>query len=800
MIALFLLIACKDATPDDSAVTEPAFHCGVLVGDSVWKKANNPHTITCDVDVNGGSLTIEAGVEVTVHPGLALRVAEDGTESQLAIEGTEDEPVRFVLGLPPEDEEAGVEPEPWSGIALYSAVAEPRIAYTSIDRGGDSGAALRVQGGELTAIGLTLTNAPLSGLVLEENGRLSADSTGVTISGSGGAPVVVDATNAHTLPADGSAYTGNGLDAIEVMDGDILDEVRWEDLGVPYIVYRDVHIAGTTEAPAGLSVGGGTTLLFDEGASLVSSADGGSTTLELGEAGGNPVTLAALDGDENGYWTGVYAYPGTSVVALHNVSLSLGGGDEQTMAALWIEGDVEALLEDVTISGSANDGIMLTAGARLSPQSRDINVSNCDNYPITITADQAHTLLPGTFTDNGVDGARILEGTITESVHWEDLTAPYVIADTVYVEGRADAPALLTLDAGTNLLLDVGAGIALAEDGGAAGLIANGEPTAQVQLRALRADQDGFWGSITAYRGVAPGDLALHNTILDGGGGNDEAMVLVWDSAILVENVTMANSRDLGFELRGESWFLSGSDGLELDSNYDQGMLGAGAVHTLPENLRFVGQTDPGSDSRGFHALFVTSDSDVLESVTWRALDDDAVYWAVDSIVVDGTAEAPIVLTIDEGSTWWMGDGTGFYISADGGAAGFIVGGARAPTVFTAAEAEVAGRWYGVRVLDHGLDGQVSFENTSISYGGKSGDRISPAGLLIYGCAANLDGVTVDNSAEHGLIAVGDVTISDSRFEDNYLCGISAGSFEEESPTLSNVSYSGNFYGDLCGL
>lgn len=795
MIALLLLIACKGGAADDSASSEPAFHCGVIAADERWLKRNNPHTVTCDLEVEGGVLTVEEGVEVLVYPGVSISVAKAGTMSGFVVAGSAAEPVSFTLGAEDGDEA----PEPWDGITLYSATTAPSLAFATIDQGGDAGAALRVQGTELAVQSLSITGAPEDGLVLEENGRLTLDSSGLVISGSGGVPVIVDATNAHTLPAAGSDYTGNGFDAISVQDGDIIDEVSWEDLGVPYVLYRDVGIEGTTEAPAGLAIGGGATLLFDEGSSLVSSAGGGSTTLVIGEPGGDPVTLAALDGDENGYWTGVYAYPGTDRVELYNATLSLGGGDQRTEAALWIEGDIEALLQDVHISGSANDGIVLEGGARLDPDSHDINVSNCDNYPITIRADQAHTLLPGTFTDNGVDGARVLEATLSESVYWEDLGAPYVIADIVRVEGRADQPAVLTLGPGTNLLVDVGAGFTLAERGGAAGLIAAGEPTAQVQLRALRADQDGFWGSIRAYRGVAPGDFALYNTIIDGGGGDLDAMVLVNDAAVYVENVTLSNSRGLGFELGADAWFLDGSAGLELDSNTDQGKIGAGALHTLPQNLRFSGQTSNNSDSHGFQVLFVTNETDITQSATWRALDDGAVYWVEDRLVVDGTAEAPIVITIEEGSTWWMGDGTGLYISAvSGGAAGLVVGGSREPTVFTAAEASSPGRWYGLRILDHCLDGQVSLENTTISYAGKSGDRFSPAGLLLEGCTATLEDVTISHSDKDGLIVSGDATISNSSFEDNYLCGISASTFETVYPTMTNIHYSGNFYGDLC--
>lgn len=792
MIALLLLFACK-GTSDDSAGGEPVSHCGEITADETWSATNNPHTLTCDVTVAGGTLTIEAGVEVVAYPGVSLEIATGGAASGLLVQGSASEPVTFRPGAEPGTDSA--EPGPWGGLRVLEGTIAPSIAYASLEGAEDP--ILRVQGVELYVEELTLRDGAGTGLLLEEGARFAEGSSALTVTGCDGAAVDLGAEAVHTLPA--GSYTGNALDQITVQAGRVDEEATWENLGVPFVVSGDVHVEGSAEFPASLEIAAGTTLRFANGRALIASPNGGGAALRIGAPGGATVHLEALDGEERGAWDGVYARSGTRSVEIYETNISLGGLSGDAGAALYVEGNVELVLNNVEISGSASDGIYLVGGASISPQSSDINVSDCTGYPLTIEAALAHTAVPGTFEGNDTDGVRVLSGTLDQSVSWEALGVPYVLTGRLRLEGDEDYPAVLTLEPGTEILLDVGASVNVAEAGGAAGLIAAGTADAPVQLRSLRADQDGFWGGVRAYAGTEI--LSFTETVLDGGGGDQAAMLHVEDTSVDIHGLTLANSRDFGVELSGDASFAEGSEGLNLDANYDQIRLGAGALHTLPVDLRFLGQTSGSSNSHGFQVVFVTSESSVRGSVRWGGLSDGAVYWIEDRIALDGTAEEPSIVTIDAGTTWWMGDSSGLYVSAvSGGAAGLFVGGPGEATVFTAGEAESAGRWYGIRIGDHCLDDSVRIENTTISYAGRSGDRFTPAGIFVEGCAAQLQDVTVDHSAADGLFASGAMQVVDSDFTDNADCGTMVSAFEGVLPTLTNIYYADNGYGDACAI
>ncbi|MCB9794024.1 MAG: right-handed parallel beta-helix repeat-containing protein, partial [Alphaproteobacteria bacterium] len=281
----------------------------------------------------------------------------------------------------------------------------------------------------------------------------------------------------------------------------------------------------------------------------------------------------------------------------------------------------------------------------------------------------------------------------------------------------------------------------------------------------------------------------------------------VVDTSVYVEEVTLSNSSSYGFQLGGSAVFAEGSHSLTLDSNYEDGELPAGRVHSLPEDLRFLGQTDGAGRTRGFHALFVNGTSDPEGVLSWRALDyvdtnsdgvddENAAYWVLGSFYVTGTAEAPSILTLEPGTRMWMGDNTAIYVSTNGGAGGFIADASGGdPIEFTAAEAQVVGRWQGIKVWDHCLDDQVIFSNVSISYAGGTGDTLPDANLVLNGCDALLEDVTVDHSDTNGVLISGDPIIIDSQFDDNDVCGIQVSSGD---PSITGSTFTGNGGGEIC--
>ncbi|MCB9765891.1 MAG: hypothetical protein H6739_39320 [Alphaproteobacteria bacterium] len=796
LIALVAGVGCKDAGTDDTAGPSIAGpdHCGDIVSDEIWSARNNPHNLLCDVSINGGTVTIEAGVEVRVQPGATLRVADGDVESGLSIQGTPSDVVVFDLTDERDEDELW-----WGGIGIYRQATVADLSNVELRSGGERlGAALYVEGAEVTVDGLTITGAETDGLRTTQGARLSEDSANLRISGAQGWAAWVEGDVAHTLPSAGSDYTGNAADAVLLDNATITEEVTWEDLGVPYVIGSLVDVGGTLEAPAALTIGPGAVVLFAEGASLDIADDTSVASFYAGEPGGERVVFAPLSGNDPGLWDGISASRGIQAVELHNVDLVQGGVDGQLGAALHVQGQIDVLLDGVTITGSTGYGVYLRDGARFHPDSADITITDCVGYPVVIGAAEAHTVPPEDYAGNDAGGVLVFGDVVDQSVTWEDLGVPYVIDGDIRMEGYLDAPAILTLDRGVTLQFDTGAGIRLSQSGGAAGLITLGEPGDEVTMTALRAEEDGFWEGIAAYHGVQEGDFSLSYTTMNWGGMRGaDAMLKVQDAAVFVDNLTLSNSRTYGFYLLDDAWFMEGSTGLVLDGNYEHGDLPAGYLHTLPTDLSFGAATSSDGRGRGYHVIFINGSRQPATSATWRDLPDGGAYWVQRSIELNGIAVDPVVITLEPGVDMWMGDNTGFYIANDGGAAGLIADASAGDTIrFIAAEAAVAGRWQGIKALTHCEDADVVFDNVYIGYAGGAGDLIPDANLVLLGCDATLNNMTVEESNTDGLYLASDAVIDNSTFTSNRICGINIAS---GSPEIgANVDTRGNGGAGVC--
>lgn len=130
----FLLIAAAALLQPALLVAQPAAYSGSYGGALVWEG-----TVVMNGDVlirKGGQLTIRPGTEVRVVPAEATKIDPEYLSSltellvrgRLDVEGTEQQPVRFVIENKPGGDEIA-----WAGITLDGA--EPSaIRYVEISR------------------------------------------------------------------------------------------------------------------------------------------------------------------------------------------------------------------------------------------------------------------------------------------------------------------------------------------------------------------------------------------------------------------------------------------------------------------------------------------------------------------------------------------------------------------------------------------------------------------------------------------------------------------------------------------
>ena len=547
-----------DSTDTSDTAPAPTDHCGTITVDETWSAADNPHTMSCDVDVQGATLTIEAGVEVAVAEGKALYVANDDHPGALIVTGTPASPVRFL----PEGDDL---PAQWSGVSIGATATGASLDNLEI-----RGAGSRTHGGlyvdavEIAVDGLTVVGSGNTGVDMQNGARFRPNSRAIVVSGSETYPVYMDCAQMHTLPADGSNFTGNGTDAIDCHGGYLETSVTWQNLGVPYVIESDVKLQGDATNPAILTIDPGVTLQFDAGQGMLLSQSGFASGLVARGTAEAPITFTALGASTRGFWDGIAAFTGTvpDQFILSYVHLDWAGGDGYR-TGLYAE-DAVVQADHLWISGSEDAGFRLLGTARFADGSQNINVTDCD-APAYVTATAIDSLQAAVESLTGNDHDYLHIGPantdVSASATWGDLGVPYWVDDDVLFEGTAESPAVLTLDPGTLFYMGDSTAFFFAKDGGAAGFVAVGTEAAPIVFTPGSSNTPGVWDGIGLYDNVEDASAHIEYVEIGYGAGTQLSGNLHLDGcAPVIDHVYLHDAENYGLYLSSDAEPVLGAD------------------------------------------------------------------------------------------------------------------------------------------------------------------------------------------------------------------------------------------------
>ena len=495
------------ADTDTASDLAPVLHCGTIEADETWAAADL-HRVTCDVKVLQGTLTIEAGAHVELADGDGIEVGDGEVEAGIVIDGTADAPVLLTAVA-----DAG-DGTRWGGLSIKPNATTARLSHVQlVDGGSDRTAGVYVEGATVTVEGLSIDGAELCGLKLTEGGMLAAGAKDIVVTNSGGAGVCAGVGQVHTVPAEGSAYTGNLYDQVNVSGNTLRESVTWQDLGVPYAVLDSFEVGNTAESPAILTLASGVEVRMGDRTSVGFSADGGASALIAED-----VTFTALGAPAAGSWKGIDLGRGTLPESrLVNVHVEYAGGDDQP-AALRIA-DSEVLLQGVTVTGSETVGIRVDGSGQLAAGSGDLTVTGCA-VPFSLVPNAVGSL-PGTMDLSGNDEDVIFltgDGEVSLSATWGAFAWDYRIDTNIAVQGTADDPAILTIEAGAVLRFQNERRMLIGDDGAGA-LAAIGTADAPVRFIAYDAYVAGAWAGIGFYGNTLDADSVLDNVEVGWAGG-----------------------------------------------------------------------------------------------------------------------------------------------------------------------------------------------------------------------------------------------------------------------------------------
>jgi hypothetical protein len=265
----------------------------------------------------------------------------------------------------------------------------------------------------------------------------------------------------------------------------------------------------------------------------------------------NPITFDTAASDQK--WGGVFFDGTASTVAtstLRYVSFNNGGGNDPTAdtAAIYIkafdgtEGSTP-ILDHVTVTNSGAYGIYITfdESDNTPPLMSDLTIRGSARAPIAMDVAAMDGLGRGnTLSGNGEDvieiqAGTVLGGRVDYDQTWRWQPVPYkVISDfgVVTLSNRASQQPVLTIEEGTTVLLDEGAGFWVQSGG----LVARGTPTNPITFTHV-SDTAPPWRSLR-FDGGSTESVLSHVRVMYS--GSEEGAIQVDDSRLDIDNATVS--------------------------------------------------------------------------------------------------------------------------------------------------------------------------------------------------------------------------------------------------------------------
>jgi hypothetical protein len=546
---LILLVACSGprssvlpqedtaAEADTGVKVRAVEHCGDVEGDETWV-ADRRHKVTCDVSVLSGTLTVEAGASVEFAAGTGLAVGTGDDDAGLVVDGAA---AGVVFGP--------LSTEPWDGVRIGASATG--VALTGLSVRATTGG-VRVTGAEVFVGSLAVDGASAGcGLTLDGGARLAEGSAGVTVSGAGTWSACVDTASAESLPAEASAYTGNGDDGVYLNGTAISASATWEDLGVPYVVSDTVDVGGTAGEPAVLTLSAGTVVQFERDRGLRFSRTGAASALHVLGTSEAPVELSARGASSAGFWLGLDVSKGATDVVLSNVSILGAGGKE---AAL-VVADVPVFAEHLIVERSETAGIRLEGTAAFAEGSTGLVIRECD-LPLILPAAAVPTIpVAGlSFLGNSTDAVQVAGvSAVDGSGTWIDTGVPYWVDDDIDINGTAASPAIVTLNPGVSLLFGNNAGIFVGKTG-AAGFRVHGSAALPVTMEPWSANDPGAWAGVAIYDAAVDAEVVFSHAVIGYAGGSSlKGNLHVVDASPTIEELSLHDGLEWGLYVSGNS-------------------------------------------------------------------------------------------------------------------------------------------------------------------------------------------------------------------------------------------------------
>lgn len=288
-----------------------------ITSSQTWTPAGSPYIINNNISVGGGAvpvLTIQAGVEVRLNPGVIISIGSAVSNSGGAIvaDGTSDDPVVFTANT---DTPA---PGFWNCLQTLSYVhATSTFTHTVFEYGGSGSGMFTVNNNQSAYVPqfeqCVFRHSANYGLYhTSTNVNIGASVTNCAFASNAGYPLQVNANQAYKI-GTGNTFSLNGVNRILLRDVTIQTPQSWLDQGVPYEAEADLRVQMTSDA----------VLELDEGVEICFRLNHAFYVGSISSSyrGGLVATGAVLSGCDGLVWDGIQFQPYLTTSTLDNCTV-----------------------------------------------------------------------------------------------------------------------------------------------------------------------------------------------------------------------------------------------------------------------------------------------------------------------------------------------------------------------------------------------------------------------------------------------------------------------------------------------
>ncbi|MCI5188334.1 MAG: right-handed parallel beta-helix repeat-containing protein [Candidatus Electrothrix sp. AS4_5] len=527
--------------------------------------------------------------------------------------------------------------------------------------------------------------------------------------------------------------------------GTIVADETWTPAGNPHIITGTLTIAADPPNGATLVIQPGVEVRFEQGASIeVGANNAPGTLIAEGTASSGILFTSNQATKTKGWWKYIrfnqqavncrMSFCTVEYGGIYNTSYKYGGN-----LVIDIAEDAPVSLNNCTIQSSFSHGVCFLGSGLV--HFSDNTITGNDYYGIRMYADQVRGIENSNkLAGNTLGGVYVITSTVKNDALWHKLDTPYILRN-ITVASQSAEPAVLTIEAGTELRFAEEGGIVIGDTDQPGKLVAQGQADKLIIFTSNQTEKTKGWWNHLRFTETDAGSILAHCTVEYGGRLNTSykyaGNVMIYGAGnVSISNCTISNSGTNGVYFHNDQGFVNFSENTLTNNGQDSDRTYGGyGIKIYADQVRGI-QSNNSVSGNMIGGVYVRSD--IIENdATWHPL--DAPY-TVGTVTVEGVQPT---LSIETGTELRFVEDSKLVVEK-----GRLV--AKGTTFTSNQTFPTKGYWYGIQFGQEAV--ASSLTNCTVEYAGGSHPYLNDTNIDVKTAnGLNIHNCTIGNSKVYGI-------------------------------------------------